>query len=229
MIHPSDLYVCLPAYNEASVLGEVIRNLLDAGYPNVAVVDDGSSDGTAEVARMAGAYTISHPINRGAGAAVQTAIELARLRGWKYILFMDADGQHVISDVARLCEKMSETDCDLVIGSRFLDPSPGIPRSRRIFNAIGNQMTNLFCKQNYTDTQSGLRLLNHRAIRQLELRIDGFGFCSEMIHQAEASGLDLRETPISVLYTDYSQSKGQDLPMGFTTAIHFLWNLFFRA
>ena len=229
MIHPDDLYICLPAYNEATVLREVIDGLRTAGYPNICVIDDGSADDTARIARGAGAVTVSHPINRGAGAAVQTAIELARRRGWRHILFMDADGQHLADDIELLCLKMSAEDGDLVIGSRFLAPSPGIPRSRRIFNAIGNQMTNLFCKQSYTDTQSGLRLLNQRAIRQLNLRIDGFGFCSEMIHEAEAAGLSIYETPISVRYTDYSQSKGQDLPMGFTTAINFLWNLFFRA
>lgn len=228
MIHPADLYICLPAFNEASVLSGVIDSLRLEGYCNVCVIDDGSSDGTAEVARRAGAITVSHPINRGAGAAVQTAIELARRNGWKYLLLMDADGQHLSTDIELLTVKMSVADCDIVIGSRFLTPQPGIPRSRRIFNGIGNQMTNLFCDRNYSDTQSGLRLLNQRAINTLQLRIDGFGFCSEMIHQAEAAGLDITETPISIRYTDYSQSKGQDLPMGFTTAIHFLWNLVFR-
>lgn len=228
MIHPSELYICLPAFNEASVIGEVIQGLREAGYAHICVVNDGSSDGTGKAAKRAGATVINHPINRGAGAAVQTAIEFARRKRWKYILFMDADGQHLASDIELLTTKMTATDADLVIGSRFLNPQLGIPRSRRIFNGIGNQMTNLFCKNTYSDTQSGLRLLNHRAINSLQLRIDGFGFCSEMIHQAEAAGLDISETPISVKYTDYSQSKGQDLPMGFTTALNFLWNLVFR-
>ena len=228
MIPAGDITVCLPAYNEASVLGEVIQGLRSAGYERICVVDDGSSDNTGQVARHAGAVTVRHPINRGAGAAVQTAIELARRRRWKYILFMDADGQHVVSDIELLALKMAATGDDLVIGSRFLAPSAGIPRSRRILNGIGTGMTNLFCRFRYTDTQSGLRLLNRRAIRSLQLRIDGFGFCSEMIHQAEAAGLNVSETPISVRYTDYSRSKGQDLPMGFTTAIHFIWQVLFR-
>ena len=228
MIHPSQVTICLPAYNEASVVGKVIANLYAEGYSQVCVVDDGSEDGTYRAARRAGATVVRHPINRGAGAAVQTAIELARRRRWRYVLFMDADGQHLVSDIELLLLKMATAEDDLVIGSRFLAPSPGIPRSRKWLNGIGTGLTNLFCKYRYTDTQSGMRLLNRRAIQKLNLRIDGFGFCSEMIHQAEAAGLAVSETPISVRYTDYSRSKGQDLPMGFTTAIHFLWNMLFR-
>lgn len=223
-----DIYVCLPAFNEATVLPEVIASLRAQGFHKICVIDDGSIDGTNKVAMSLGVNTIAHQINRGAGAAVQTAIEVARMKAWPALVFMDADGQHLPEDIHELLKKMLETDCDLVVGSRFLHDLEEMPASRRLFNAIGNLMTNLFCKKRYTDSQSGLRLLNKKAIDQLQLEIDGFGFCSEMLIKAERLGLKVEETPTHVRYTDYSRSKGQDLQMGFSTAFNFLFNVLFK-
>ncbi|TXF85450.1 glycosyltransferase family 2 protein [Neolewinella aurantiaca] len=224
----SDIWVCLPAYNEATVLEEVFTELRSEGFNNVCVIDDGSSDGTGELARRLGAVVATHPINRGAGAAVMTGIQLARQRQWQHLAFIDADGQHVVRDLHKLRELMQEQQCDLVVGSRFLDPSLCIPRSRRFFNGIANTMTNMFARGSYTDSQSGMRLLNRNAIVAINLDIDGFGFCSEMLMKAESKQLAVGETAISVRYTDYSVSKGQDLQIGFTTALNFLWNIVFR-
>ncbi|PHI20318.1 dolichol-phosphate mannose synthase [Lewinellaceae bacterium SD302] len=223
-----DIYVCLPAYNEATVLPEVIASLKEHGFRKICVIDDGSTDGTSKVARSLGITTIAHQINRGAGAAVQTGIEVARLKRWPALVFMDADGQHLPEDIHALLGKMTETNSDLIVGSRFLSDLEQMPASRRLFNAIGNLMTNIFCKQRYTDSQSGLRLLNQRAINELQLEIDGFGFCSEMLIKAEKAGLKISETPTHVRYTDYSRSKGQDLQMGFSTAFNFLFNVLFK-
>jgi glycosyltransferase involved in cell wall biosynthesis len=224
----TDIWVCLPAFNEATVLEEVIAELRSAGFNNTCIVDDGSSDGTGALARRLGATVVTHPINRGAGAAVMTGIELARRRGWQHLAFMDADGQHIARDLHSLHKLMIAQQYDLVVGSRFLKPKLRIPRSRRIFNGIANGMTNLFARDSYTDSQSGMRLLNRKAITGINLDIDGFGFCSEMLMKAESCGLAIGETPISVRYTDYSKSKGQDVQVGFTTALNFLWNLVFR-
>jgi len=224
----SDIWVCLPAYNEATVLEEVISELRGEGFNNICIVNDGSTDRTEDLARMLGVLLVNHPINRGAGAAVMTGIELARRRGWQHLAFMDADGQHIVRDLHSLYDSMTTQQYDLVVGSRFLDPNLCIPRSRRIFNGIANGMTNLFARGSYTDSQSGMRLLNRKAIESLDLQIDGFGFCSEMLIRAENHRLSTGETPISVRYTSYSISKGQDLQVGFTTALNFLWNLVFR-
>lgn len=227
-IASSDIWVCLPAYNESSVLEEVIAELRGEGFKNICIVDDGSADNTGALARSLGVFVVTHPINRGAGAAAMTGIELARRRGWQHLAFMDADGQHVVKDLHALRASMAQGQYDLVVGSRFLNPSLCIPRSRRILNGIANGMTNLFARGNYSDSQSGMRLLNRKAIELVDLKIDGFGFCSEMLMCAERHRLATGETPISVRYTSYSISKGQDLQVGFTTALHFLWNLVFR-
>lgn len=221
-------WVCLPAYNEAPVLQEVISELRGEGFHKICILNDGSTDGTEELARQLGVLVVSHPINRGAGAAAMTGIELARRRGWQHLAFMDADGQHIAHDLHSLHEQMYTQQCDLVVGSRFLKTNLCIPRSRRLLNNIANGMTNLFARGSYSDSQSGMRLLNRKAIEAISLKIDGFGFCSEMLMEAENHQLAIEEAAISVRYTAYSISKGQDLQIGFTTALNFLWNLLFR-
>jgi len=224
----ANIWVCLPAYNEATVLEEVIVELRSEGLNNICIVNDGSTDGTGALARRLGVMVVSHPINRGAGAAAMTGIEMARRQGWQHLAFMDADGQHLAKDLHALYASMSSKKYDLVVGSRFLIPQACIPRSRRLFNGIANGMTNLFASGHYTDSQSGMRLLNRKAITSINLKIDGFGFCSEMLMKAETQGLATGETAISIRYTPYSTSKGQDLQVGFTTALSFLWNHLFR-
>jgi glycosyltransferase involved in cell wall biosynthesis len=220
-----DIWILLPAYNEAPVIRDVIREVRRCGFLQILVVNDGSEDGTDAVALEEGALVISHPINRGAGAVVQTGIEWARHRGIQYLVQLDADGQHHPSDIPSLVRMMEERGCDLVIGSRFILRSAGIPRLRIYYNQISNLITNWFCDRWYTDTQSGFRMFNRKAIEQLDLHLDGFGYCSEMIIQAEHKGLRIEEVPIAVSYTAYSMSKGQDFYNGVVTAINLLWKL----
>lgn len=227
MIPPEKLWIIIPAYNEGPVIEQVVSKVIESGFPNVLVIDDGSKDDTAQQAKSAGARVLSHPINRGAGAAAQTGLTYARRRGWAGVVQIDADGQHHPEDIHRLVKAQADSDADIVLGSRFLDPSPGIPPTRIFYNRVSNILTNTFCRRRYSDTQTGFRMLNQRAIRYLRLRLDGFGYCSEMIVQAEEKGLTIDEAPIQVTYTDYSLNKGQDLVMGITTAIDLLWKLLF--
>lgn len=222
------LTVILPAFNEAEVIGAVIAEIRKTTACRIVVVDDGSSDHTAACAEEQGVIVIRHLLNRGAGAACMTGISLARERNWPRIAFLDADGQHFASDLSVLETCMEETASDLVIGSRFMHSGNNIPRIRRIFNTVANILTNTFCKYHYSDTQSGFRLLNRRAIETIELHQDDFSYCSEMIVQAEQAKLKIAECPISVRYTEYSMRKGQDFQVGAMTAFHFLWKLIFK-
>lgn len=222
------LTVILPAYNEAEVIGNVITEIRSAINCHIVVIDDGSDDPTAAYAQAQGVRVVRHLINRGAGAACMTGISLARKMNWQQIAFLDADGQHVAADLLVLQARMQETGADLVIGSRFLHSENAIPGIRRFFNSIANLLTNTFCKNSYSDTQSGFRLLNRRAIESLDLHQDDFSYCSEMIVQAEQLALEIRECPIAVRYTAYSMRKGQDFQVGVMTAFHFLWKLIFK-
>ncbi|MCB0704772.1 MAG: glycosyltransferase family 2 protein [Saprospiraceae bacterium] len=222
-----DIRILIPAYNEATVIGAVIAGLQGAGFAHILVIDDGSTDNTATAAKAMGAQVIRHATNRGAGAAIQTGLMTAKRKKWPLVALMDADGQHHAEDIVVMKDAMDASGYDLVIGSRFLHLENEIPGSRIFFNRVGNMMTNLMCKNKYTDSQSGLRLLNQYAIEKLELHIDGFGYCSEMIHQAEKRGLTIGEAPTRVLYSKYSLNKGQDFEVGITTAISFIWKILF--
>jgi glycosyltransferase involved in cell wall biosynthesis len=228
MIDKKDIVVVIPAYNEGPMIRTVVERVKACGYYQVVVVNDGSRDNTRQEAMKAGATVISHPINRGAGAAAQTGILYARRSGIQYIVQIDADGQHYPEDIEKMSARMSEMSSDIIIGSRWIERSEGVPATRIAYNRLSNIFTNFFCRSNYTDSQSGMRLLNRRAIERINLHLDGFGYCSEMLVHAEEMKLKVGEAPIKVAYTEYSMSKGQDLQMGINTALNILWKLIFH-
>lgn len=224
----SKVLIILPAFNEGQVIGRVLSGIKKVGYDKICVVDDGSADNTRLEAQKAGAVVLTHPINRGAGAAVQTGIAFAKKRGFEYAVLMDSDGQHLPSDIDSLIAELHSSEADLVIGNRFSKEKNAIPEHRIVYNRIANIFTNIFCKKNYLDTQSGFRLLNRKAIETLNLKNRGFGFCSEMIIFSEKENLKIVETPIHVLYTKYSMNKGQNLREGVRTAQSILWRVIFE-
>ena len=227
-IKKSDILIILPAYNEGSMIEEVISKIREGGYQNICVVNDGSSDDTFQKALNSGATVLTHIKNRGAGAAVQTGIAFARKSVYKYVILMDSDGQHFPLDINDLCRKMESSSADLVIGNRFASKQNEIPTHRRFYNTLANIYTNLFCNNNYLDTQSGFRLLNRKAIDCINLKSSDFGFCSEMLIAAERHKLHVEETPVRVVYTDYSLGKGQSLFIGFKTARSIFWRIVFE-
>src|SRR5262249_55674272 len=125
------VWVVVPAYNEAQVIGEVIAGLI-AHFSRVVVVDDGSIDRTGEQARAAGATVLRHIINLGQGAALQTGIDYVLAQGSKFIATFDADGQHNPGDLIIMLERLEESGADVALGSRFLGSSPGISMQRRM-------------------------------------------------------------------------------------------------
>ena len=117
-----DVWIVIPAFNEASVIGDVISDVRSV-FDHVVCVDDGSRDDTGEVALRAGAHSVRHPVNLGQGAAIQTGVEYARQQpGAAVFATFDADGQHRVKDVVRMIDRLSAEDVDLVVGTRFADP-----------------------------------------------------------------------------------------------------------
>lgn len=228
-VKKSDIVVLLPAFNEAQVIGNVLSDIKEEGYDNICVIDDGSSDNTKDIAMSHGAIVIQHPINRGAGAAIQTGIEYVKMVNGQYLLCMDSDGQHSPDDIEVLLSKMIESNADIVIGNRFESNTNEIPERRKLYNSIANIFTNIFCKNNYPDSQSGFRLLNRKAIKSINLGSRGFGFCSEMIIKGEKLKLKIEQAPIKVIYTKYSMSKGQNFLEGVRTAKDILWQKYFES
>lgn len=205
-----DVWVVIPLYNEATVIAEVVEGLLLA-FSNVVCIDDGSADGSGAIARAAGARLVTHPINLGQGAALQTGFEYALERDARYVVTFDADGQHRVVDAAAMVDRARRDDLAIVFGSRFLDDrtKPGL--LKRIVLKTAVAVTNWTTRTKLTDAHNGLRVIRDDALRKFKLKQDRMAHGTEIVVKLGRTGLPYAEHPVEVLYTDYSKAKGQSL------------------
>ena len=208
--HALDTWVVIPLFNEATVIAEVVRELLPT-FPNVVCIDDGSRDGSGAIARAAGAHVVTHPINLGQGAALQTGFEYALERGARYVVTFDADGQHRVVDAAAMLQRARDEDLAIVFGSRFLDDrtQPGILKKIVLKTAVA--VTNLTTRTRLTDAHNGLRVIRADALSRIKLRQDRMAHGTEIVVQLGRTGLPYAEHAVEVIYSDYSKAKGQSL------------------
>jgi len=215
-VRGENLRVCvvIPAYNEASAIGKVIRDIKDAlkkSHINatILVVNDSSKDDTAVIARKNGAIVINHILNSGAGGATATGLSYADQKGFLIAATMDADGQHRASDVVNGIKLLIKGNADLLIGSRLIDKT-GMSKVKVFGNKGLSFITYLLFGVNSTDSQSGLRIFSRRALEELRWKTSGYEFCSEMLWRAKQLNMNIDEYPIKAIYTEYSKSKGQN-------------------
>lgn len=206
----ADTWVVIPLYNEATVIGEVVHGLLEQ-FSQVVCIDDGSRDGSGAIARAAGAHVVTHPINLGQGAALQTGFEYALERGAEFVVTFDADGQHRVEDAAAMLARAREEQLAIVFGSRFLDDrtKPGILKKIVLKTAVA--VTNLTTRTRLTDAHNGLRVIRADALRSIKLRQDRMAHGTEIVVQLGRTGLPYAEHPVEVIYSEYSKAKGQSL------------------
>ncbi|GAA1780568.1 glycosyltransferase family 2 protein [Leucobacter iarius] len=206
----ADTWVVIPLYNEATVIGEVIRGLRP-DFANVVCIDDGSSDGSGRIASEAGARLVTHPINLGQGAALQTGFEYALERGAEYVVTFDADGQHRVEDAVAMLDRSRAEDLAIVFGSRFLDDrtKPGLLKKIVLKTAVA--VTNWTTRTKLTDAHNGLRVIRQDALSRIRLRQDRMAHGTEIVVQLGRTGLPYAEQPVEVIYSDYSKAKGQSL------------------
>ncbi len=208
--------VVVPAYNEATVIGEVVKSAREVFLKSkraydidIVVVNDGSKDETANEAKKGGAIVINHILNSGAGSATLTGLAYARQHNYDIAATMDADGQHAPDDVLEGIKSIDQGNADLLIGSRLID-SRGMSKIKVLGNKGLSLFTYLLFGINVTDSQSGLRIFSKRAIDGLQWKSTGYEFCSEMIWRAKQARMNVSEYPIKAIYTDYSRTKGQN-------------------
>lgn len=209
-----NLYVVIPAYNEASRIELCLQKTLDLGFSNIVVVNDASQDNTgALAASYPHVVVLDHIINLGPGAATQTGIQYAIEQNAEYIATIDADFQHDPEDMLRLYDKIVSEDLDLIVGSRFLEKND-IPKLRIIYNKIGNLVSYLLTNKYLTDSQSGLKILRANMAKKIAIETNGFEFCMEIISNAKNVNAKIAEIPVSVSYTEETTKKGQNLASG---------------
>lgn len=204
------VWVIVAAYNEAFAIARVISELKRGGYPTV-VVDDGSTDGTADIASTAGATVIKHPINLGQGAALQTGIDYALSREAEVVVTFDADGQHCTSDIGPLLEALGRERAEFALGSRFLGRSCNAPELRRLVLRAATLFTRVTTGLQLTDTHNGLRAMTRRGAAAVQLQQNRMAHASEILNQIAKSGLRYVEVPVTIKYTAYSLAKGQNV------------------
>ncbi|MFP3910377.1 MAG: glycosyltransferase family 2 protein [Archaeoglobaceae archaeon] len=192
------IVAALPAYNEEVAIGSVVLGA--RGYVDeVVVVDDGSSDRTAEIAEAAGAIVLKHEKNLGKGYALKSAFQVARELNADILVCLDGDGQHDPRQIPELVEPVKK-GVDVVIGSRFLDGKHSVPKYRRLGQEFLTYMTNLVSSSKLTDSQSGYRAFSRNAIESLKFNGSGISIESEMQVSAGDSGLSVKEVPITCRY-----------------------------
>jgi len=192
--------IVIPALNAEPSVGPVVRGCLEQ-LPDVVVVNDGSIDGTAAAAENAGAFVLHHAVRRGKGAAMRTGFAWALERGFDGVIGVDADGQHLPSEIPKLLRCHAESGADLVIGGRSHLFAQMMPR-RRMANRFSTWAIAKFSGTPITDSQCGFRLYSSRLLRGVTLRAEGFDMDSEVIVRAGLSGFKVAMTPIDMGFVD---------------------------
>jgi glycosyltransferase involved in cell wall biosynthesis len=188
----------IPAFNEAATIDEVVRGVRPL-VRSVTVVDDGSTDGTGERAREAGAIVIDQPSNGGKGAAIRVGLAAILAGPCSHVLLMDGDLQHVPHEAARLIETAETTDADLVIGERQFDRA-AMPAARYFANLIGSAALSGFIGTTVRDTQCGFRLFAARILRELMLAGNGYEIETEMLVKVRRRGGRIASAPVTAVY-----------------------------
>lgn len=190
----------IPAYNADQSVASVINGLKP--YVNsIVVVDDGSADSTAVVAKDAGAVVLKHLVNRGYGAALITGTNYAFEEGAEVVIHFDADGQFSPADVPKVLSALKQNEASVVLGSRFLGQAINIPKSRKLILKLAIIFTWITTGLKLSDTHNGLRAVTREAWQLMNLKQDKMAFSSEVLQEIAEHKIPYREVPVTVTYT----------------------------
>ena len=198
--------IVIPAYNEENKIGRVVRGLFEQGYKNILVVDDSSTDNTCDMAREAGAKVLSHKINRGQGASLETGNIYAKQCGYDVVIHFDGDDQMNPTDIQLALNKINNNEADVVLGSRFLDNRSTIPFFKKYFILpISRWINFVFTGVKLTDVHNGFRVLNKKALDKIKITQDKMAHNTEIVKQIKQNDLKFIEIPVEVKYHEFGQ------------------------
>jgi glycosyltransferase involved in cell wall biosynthesis len=221
--------VGIPCYNEEVAIGSLV--IRASQYADqVVVLDDGSTDKTAEVARLAGAHVLVHDANMGKGAALRDLFEYATQHGFDIIVIIDGDGQHNPDDIPKLVEPLLRDEADVVNGSRYLGgEGKSTPRYRRFGQVFLDKFTRLGSSEDITvtDTQSGFRAFSAKTIPYFKFGTNKLAIDSEMLLDAANAKLRIEEVDVDVRY-DVGQSSKHPVSHGLQVIVGVLRNIEFN-
>ena len=191
----------IPAYQEEKHVGEVAKRARTQ-VKHVLVVDDGSTDATADHARAAGVDVVVHPQNRGKGESIKTGLRYWLDRGSEYVVLLDADGQHLPEEISRFVDATaSEAGAKIFVGSRMNDTKT-MPLLRRMVNRYMSNKISRICGQQIPDTQCGFRMLHRDIIPEVLSGASRFEYETEMLIIASRKGRRIASVPITTIYSD---------------------------
>jgi glycosyltransferase involved in cell wall biosynthesis len=214
----------IPAFNEAPYIANVVKGT-QPHVEQVVVIDDGSGDGTAQVAQAAGATCLRSDTNCGKASALRTGIAFACAQDFTHAITLDGDGQHLPEDIPVMISVAKETGADLVIGARSFDRAR-MPRARYYSNTIGSRLASALVGCEIRDSQSGFRLFRLDKLRETKLRSRSYELEMEILIKMARSGCTIAHAPVHMVYDD-GQARSKMKPVRDTISIC-LWSLAFR-
>lgn len=212
------LAIFIPAYNEEKTIAAVA--LLAGKYGKVFVIDDGSGDRTAALARLAGAEVVRRKTNGGYGAALKTALAVARKTDAGAFVFLDGDFQHDPDEIPKVAAPVLSGNMDACLGSRFLGKVHGAPPGRTHGVRLINHLSGLRAGKGEMDFECGFRAFSKKAIANMEITENGYEACSEAIVSCLEKGLNVGQVPVTVKY--FAGKEGSALAQGAGLASHIL-------
>ena len=190
--------VLIPVYNESGEIGRLVSALKEKGF-DVLVVDDGSRDGSGTIAENEGAALIRHEKNCGKGISLQDGFQYALKHNYEWVLTIDGDGQHEISDIQQFLDRAGECPSSVITGSRMGNPR-GMPLVRLLTNRFMSSVISLVCHQRIPDTQCGFRLISSDVLREIKLTAAYFEIETEILIKASKKGFKITSVPIKTIY-----------------------------
>lgn len=223
-------FIVIPAYNEENRVQPVIESIAERGFKMI-IVNDGSTDNTLEKLKESqkkypnNIFIFNHIINQGTGAAITTGLDAVLKHNPKYIVNIDADGQHDINDIDKVCEPLINGRAEAAIGVR---PFEDMPQSKNFANTIMNLITKIFYRVDVSDSQTGFRALTIDTLKKVKINVQGYIVCSEFLRQFREKDIKFEEVTITTIYTPETQAKGTNAIVGIKIMFNMIKHLLFE-